>query len=227
MYPNKPIVFLHFHKCAGSSFINNAIESGYYLPKNHINGNIVNNDEEIRKFKNKDHFNENYKLFFSKPRQLVSFEWEIPLEYLSEITDEIIIVSILRDPIKRAYSNFIYDLINGYTDKNDIIEYFDGSEFYCSDNYYIRKILNINKKIKIEEKHLKEALIKFKFINNLINLESNDIEKELKIFNFVTALKKDNVTKYERPINHNEKNFLINFNRFDIILYEQLFNLNK
>jgi hypothetical protein len=215
----KPIIFLHFHKAAGTTLVQNAIDSGYQLPYCHNNGSIYLDDMPVYFCGNRSLFVEQMNLYFSLPNQFISFEWDFPYDFIQEYRDRFYLTTILRDPIDRIISNYNFDINYGYTDKEDIISYLNNEYFYCSDNYYIRKILNLRSDEIVTDFHLSASIKILEGFDVVSLLESKDCWLKFESYGFNGCPIPKNMSSNFNNIEL-DKDFLnSNFFNYDVLLY--------
>jgi hypothetical protein len=135
------IVYLHMHKCAGTSVIRAAQASGLRLPRMHRNGNLIDAVGCEIKFRR-----------MADPAivallreqidagvEFLAMEWDFPALGLIEQAGPVRLFTSLRDPLARAISNFRMDKAAGWIAPDlRFTDYIDATALYRSDNYYTR-----------------------------------------------------------------------------------------
>lgn len=139
---NRLIWFQHFHKAGGTSFIEAAHRSGWKFYHPNLNGNPVNESHRFLPIWTwqVDELETWLKIQMANGVNFVCCEWGFSTS-LFEVQDvDVRKIAILRDPKARLLSNFYYDVVNGYCDTQDILEYVEGSEPYHKPDYYTRLV---------------------------------------------------------------------------------------
>ena len=155
------IIFAHLHKAAGTSVVNAAIKSGFRLPERHANGHPV--DDRGRNILLDRMEKTDVDAFFSRLHErdvrFVAIEWGFPrFEYLSDIED-LQLVTILRDPVDRAISNYRMDIVYQYAGGNvfGFDSYTRESVLHCANNYYVRFFCGLSPTDSIDMDHYEYA----------------------------------------------------------------------
>ena len=195
---NRLIWFQHFHKAAGSSIVEAAIENGEKLWPHHQNGNPA------------DPAGEQIPLWKFTPEQLDEFieqcehlgvtfiatEWGLPdIASLASRTN-LHFVTVIRDPLSRFVSNFYYDLHNGYTRARLLEHYVNSrSRTITMDNYYCRILSRINnRKSPVTESDYLAALSNLRHFVVIEKLE-NGIQKIANYLDWQTEIEHRNINK--------------------------------
>ena len=140
--PYRLIWFQHFHKAAGTSVTNLAVANNEVFYPKHKNGIPVLpqgkkgavggfkpwdfSDTELTEFI--DHCEESRITFVDNERGSATFD------VLASDT-RVVLITCLREPLKRFLSNFYFDYWNGYDDVNSPQEFMNVSKFSQSDFY--------------------------------------------------------------------------------------------
>jgi hypothetical protein len=139
----KLIWFMHFHKCAGTSIVHLFKKNGYKLYENNANGNPLDENSDVIELWKYDQLE--LSSFIDRCHGsgvgFVATEWGVPdIDFLSS-REDIVLVTVLRDPYARFVSNFRFDVKNGFTDSTDFNSYLNnGDGLYTADNYYTRML---------------------------------------------------------------------------------------
>lgn len=175
-------VFLHMHKCAGSYVVKNAQAAGFVLPEGHHNGNLHGKDGRPIKYAAMSPGDLRGVLLeqVSKGTNFIAMEWDFPrLETFPQDLD-IVFLTVLRDPLSRAISNYRMDKINGWCDREiRFLEYIDHSALYRSNNYFVRMLCNagISREVGVPDlDYACSVLEKFRMV---AVLEQNDLPERL------------------------------------------------
>lgn len=135
------IWFQHFHKAAGSTIVEYANINNEKLYPNHLNGNPVEEDGTLI---NLDTFSpEELTLFIDKCEKnsitFVTTEWSAPDFDTLANDPRVVLITCIRDPLKRVVSNFYFDLYNSFTNSKKLENYVNSKGLtYTMDNYYCR-----------------------------------------------------------------------------------------
>ena len=195
-----PIFFLHFHKAAGSAVVAAALRSGFTLPRPHHNGNLLDifQRRDLRYAGLPD-----TKVQALLARQLamgvdfIAAEWDFPRLDLVRATAPFRIITVLRDPLRRAISNYRYDLLNGFAPAHvdGFGRYFDGKQTYRSDNYYIRTICDLDCITPVTGTHLAQANTFLAALDDVIVIERSRLADRLPAHGFLPdSIRPANVT---------------------------------
>tara|TARA_R110001599_G_scaffold2925_1_gene16439 strand:- start:13689 stop:14399 length:711 start_codon:yes stop_codon:yes gene_type:complete len=106
------IYFHHFHKSAGSAAVKH-LSSKLTLPDNHVNGNMIDQNNHCIEFWNydKNRLNSFLETFLASGNTLLIAEWGIPnLELIKSYGFKTI--TIIREPKERLWSNYCFDVSN-------------------------------------------------------------------------------------------------------------------
>ena len=137
-------IFLHMHKCAGTYVVHAAQRSGFVLPADHRNGNLP--EAEGRQVFYAGMPRERLRAILSRERargtNFLAMEWDFPCIEDFPCDLGLRFLTVLRDPLARARSNFRMDKVNGWCDHPDVTftGHFDGLWLYRSHDYYTRKL---------------------------------------------------------------------------------------
>lgn len=192
---NPIILFLHFHKCAGTS-INNAFKNFSKYPIN-INGNPFKTDNEILQFWNYNSLDfENFKKSLIENNiQFIALEWNFFKNYNSINLSNIELITIMRDPYKRYISNMLFDksyVMRSYEKKKKIKHYNNFFLNYNKFNYYTKMLSGLGNDLdtKITIKHLNDAKKNLEKFSIIIILEISETFNLLNKYNIYNVEKK-------------------------------------
>jgi hypothetical protein len=135
------ILYLHMHKCAGTSVVCAAQASGMRLPKSHKNGNLIGEDDRPIKYRRlaRPDLAALLQRQIDDGVQFMAMEWDFPRWEMFEGLAPLRFFTSLRDPLARAISNFRMDKVAGWIDRDvAFADYVNGDALYCSDNYYVK-----------------------------------------------------------------------------------------
>lgn len=177
------IVFAHLHKAAGTSVVNAAVKSGFRFPNNHANGHPLDSEGK-RILLNEMPAEQIHALFLEMRDEKVEFmalEWGFPrFESFFGIPD-LNFVTVLRDPVDRAISNYKMDLVQGYAGRRvfGFDTYTKQATQYCASNYYVRFFCSLThcESLTMEHFEYTKHLLSSEF--RTLILEANDLEESL------------------------------------------------
>jgi hypothetical protein len=135
------IIYLHMHKCAGTSVVRAAQASGLRLPAIHRNGNLQDQDDKPIKYRGvaREDFVALIRQQIDQPTDFMAMEWDFPRWEMFDGLAPLRFFTSLRDPLTRAISNFRMDKVAGWIDRDVAFgDYINGDALYCSDNYYVK-----------------------------------------------------------------------------------------
>ena len=135
------IIYLHMHKCAGTSVIRSAQASGLRLPEVHQNGNLLDADAKPLKYRGMRR--QDLIALLQRHRddgvQFFAMEWDFPRFHMFDALPDLRFFTSLREPVARAISNFRMDKVAGWiAPEMRFGDYINGDALYRSDNYYTR-----------------------------------------------------------------------------------------
>jgi len=140
------IIYLHMHKCAGTSVVRAAQASGLRLPTAHRNGNLIGEADRPIKYR---HVTAPDLVALLQQQidegvQFMAMEWDFPRWEMFDGLTGLRFFTSLRDPLARAISNFRMDKIAGWIGHEvSFTDYINGDALYCSDNYYIKMLCQL------------------------------------------------------------------------------------
>jgi len=223
----KIIIFLHFHKCGGSSI--NKMFGKYKKFKVHKNCNPYRNNKNIIMFWNfkKNQFNKFKNELINNKVEYIALEWNYFKYYNTLDFNNIELITCFRDPYERYISNMRFDNnkdSNKYNNKNIIWNqgYVMQRFFvnYNKFNYYIKMLNGFgnNPDIEVNNKHLKIAKNRLDKFSIILILEDKETFKQLDKFE-TTKIVKNNINKHNYKIEISREEF-IEKNILDYELYE-------
>ena len=242
---NKLILFLHFHKCGGSSIVNIFKKNNFQAYPINSNGNPKNEKHEIIKYWNfdKKQIAEFVEDAMKQSTKFIALEWN----YFNKINpscenDNLNLntlfnqVICFREPHKRyisilkhdEYSHNIFDYnefkqLNLVWTRSDTNQKFNIN--YNKDNYYVAMLNGYGEshgEIEMNESHLAYAkLILLKYFKAIIILENPVSFKLLEQFGIANVMESErlNVRKLDNKIIVDKQQFERN-NILDYKLYE-------
>ncbi len=217
---NKPLFFYHIPKCAGTTF--SVILSHLFKTPYRINGPLFHNNSKGGKT--------GYKHFLDKKEFIINGKLDfvyghIPFEVHKEFKKKYFFITILRDPVERCISQYLWMIARGYCSgnehiskvfernklpKNAIVNQFSGKGFseYNSQDSIDLAFLNLKESIDMvyDQKNFLEALNLIISIYNFPNVFFQKQQENMK----KTELKKEIIE------------IIIENNSQDIKLYSKL-----
>ena len=132
--------FHHLHKSAGTLIVNMALRNGEVPYPSHGNGNPKSESGELLRLWEYDEGS--LREFIDQCEgagvTFVATEHGAPDFSVLAEDSRVILVTCLRDPLKRCASNFNYAYYSGYTDARSMGEFASEPNVHMSDNYYTR-----------------------------------------------------------------------------------------
>ncbi len=223
---NKPVIYLHFHKCAGTSVVESAIQSGFDLQPLHKNGNIVDyvTNTEIIFGNDFERLRRVIVEYASKPGQFMAFEWDFPFRNLQTLRSSFFLFTVIREPFDRAYSNFRFDKLNRFVDRSvTFLDYMDSSSLNVSNNYYIRMLCELSATDNVTDAHLNQAKYILSTFDDVLVLGVDNIGHRLQQFGFSRrTFGHRNSTPNSLPfadVSIEEKSIFLSNNSYDVELF--------
>lgn len=232
---NPIILFLHFHKCAGTS-VNSAFNNFKKYPLNK-NGNPYKTKDEILQFWNYNSLDfENFKkALIENNIEFIALEWNFFKNYNAINFSNIELITVMRDPYERYVSNMLHEL---KFDKCYDMQIFEKKKIkhpnkfflnYNKFNYYTKILSGLGNDLdtKITTQHFNDAKKNLEKLSTIIILEipeTFDLLKKYNIYNIKQQNKSNTEDKNKLIMN---KNFFIEQNKFDYLLYNHAVKLSK
>lgn len=135
------IIYLHMHKCAGTTVVRSALASGLRLPARHRNGNLLHPDDSPIKYRrmSREDLHALLRQQIDDGVEFMAMEWDFPRFEMFEGIEGLRFFTTLREPLARAVSNFKMDKVAGWCDRDTrFADYINGDALYRSDNYYVK-----------------------------------------------------------------------------------------
>ena len=156
------IGFLHFHKAAGTSVVNAAIASGLRLPDGHANGHPLSETGGMLTFcdKTAEQVGAILDDFEFQGIECFAMEWDFVHQSALAALRKTRLVTVLRDPLARAISNFRMDVVNHWCGDMcfGLATYLDQSETFRSNNYYTRLLCSLAPSVAVTVDHVQYAI---------------------------------------------------------------------
>ena len=132
--------FHHLHKSAGTLIVNMALGNGEVPYPSHGNGNPKSDSDELLPLWEYDEGG--LRGFIDQCESMgvtfVATEHGAPDFSVLASDSRVVLVTCLRDPMRRCASNFNYAYYSGYTDAPSMVEFASEPNIHMSDNYYTR-----------------------------------------------------------------------------------------
>ncbi len=132
--------FHHLHKSAGTLIVNMAIGNGEVPYPSHGNGNPKSEIGELLPLWEYDEADLRSFIDECEGRGVTFVATEHGAPDFTLLADDprVVLITCLRDPMKRCASNFNYAYYSGYTDASSMSEFASEPNIHMSDNYYTR-----------------------------------------------------------------------------------------
>lgn len=189
------IIYLHMHKCAGTSVIRAAQASGLRLPAVHQNGNLLNEDGSPLKYRGmaRETLAALLNRHIDAGVEFMAMEWDFPRRDVFDGIGPLRFFTTLRDPLSRAISNFKMDKVAGWIDPDQsFADYIDGGALYCSDNYYVKILGQLWPKDNPGAADLEHALAMLTRCDGVIVIEQGNMQRVLARFGIVPLARRFN-----------------------------------
>ncbi len=221
---NKPIFFYHIPKCAGTTF---AVLISHLFKKTHrINGPLFKNNDKggLTAF-------ENYLKIENiiNSNKLEFLYGHLPFEIHNKLKNKYLFITIVREPIQRCISHYIWAISNNFFSKNDDID-----ELFKSNKLPKNTIVNQFSGLGLSQPNSKELInLALKNLSNKIDLLF-DIEDFFILLNWIiSSYNLPNLFFQKQKFNNNKINIsektiekIKKYNKQDIILYSKLLQNN-
>lgn len=177
------IWFVHFHKAGGSTLVRLARENGEKLYPNHANGNPLHRDgKDVRTWEMSA---EALDRFVDESIEMgvtfVASEWFVPNLEVLAARDDVVLITLIRDPVTRFGSNYAFDRRHGFTRKKTLEGYLDDPyELHAQANFYTRALSGSSWRIDTaEESKLAMAEERLRLIDLVAPLEAPDVYRRV------------------------------------------------
>lgn len=177
------IWFQHFHKAAGTSIVNLAKANQETLYPSHDNGNPL--DESGQTIPLWNYTDSELTQFVDRCESMgvtfVANEWEAVNFELLANDPRVVVITCLRDPLKRLLSNFYFDYWSGYTNCDSLEQYLNSDGCFTMFNYYSRILSCHNSKTQsVGAKEFAAAQAELVHFDHLVILEADRTFSKLK-----------------------------------------------
>ena len=189
------IIYLHMHKCAGTSVVRAAQNSGLRLPANHRNGNLLDDEDNPVKYRRvaHDEFVALIRRQIDQPVDFMAMEWDFPRWEMFNGLPPLRFFTTLRDPLARAISNFRMDKVAAWIDRDaTFADYINGDALYCSDNYYVKILCQLWPRDTATQADLDYALAVLARFEAVIVVEQGNMAKVLPRFGIAPLQRRAN-----------------------------------
>jgi hypothetical protein len=233
------LIFLHMHKCAGSTVVRKARQAGLVLPEHNHNGNLVKPNGRNLRYETMDA--DAVRLVLerqaSKGVEFFAIEWDFPPVEYFRCDVSIDLFTVLRDPFARAVSNYRFAKLSGSVHKDVVFQelmnwsYSKAGPLARSANYYTRKLCSELSLAPIGESHLKRAAEVLDAFKSVIVLERDDLDLELerlgmtgevKVAKQTAALSRYGVNERHLAVSDEDRDWFMAENRIDFALFDMV-----
>ena len=140
-HPSSKLVwFVHCHKCAGTSLIKAMVKSGYRVFPKSINGNPCDDNGEpidFSKFSPTELY-DFIDLALQDNISLICSEFTHPSFDLLLTREDVMVITVIRNPISRLVSNWAFDYVMGYKSSCfDLKAYVSQRYAWCSPSFFV------------------------------------------------------------------------------------------
>lgn len=180
-------IFLHMHKCAGSTVVRKARQAKLRLAHNHRNGNLVKEDGKNVRY-NRMTQAEVSRLLHDVNDSGVEFfaiEWDFPKVEYFDCGLPVDLFTVMRDPFARAVSNYRFAKLSGSVHRDVAFQqlmnwsYTKSGPLARSSNYYTRKLCAADSLAVLDDRSLERAIEVLDRFRSVILLERDDLDVEL------------------------------------------------
>jgi hypothetical protein len=227
----KLIWFQHFHKAGGSSVIRLAQRNQWKFYPNHRNANPTDDNGNWIEFWNYDRSALNHWLnaVIRANVDFIACEWGFPPPEHFITRDDLVYLTVLRDPVQRLISNFLYDLSRHHTKCPTVQHYVNlkSKWSYHQPEYYVRTLNGLSTAETITDDHLAQAIAILDRFEIVMVVEREDPWRPLEQLGWEVADLHVNVNRqrpelYAKHVTPQDVEFLEEVNRLDIALYEHV-----
>ena len=176
------IWFQHFHKAAGTSIVQLARQNGESFWKNNKNANpYTESGFELPLWNySREQLREFVDVCEQQGVTFISTEFGCPNFSVLHQDKRITSITALRDPMKRAVSNYEYDLLLGAIPKVPLHNYIRMVHLpHCNPNYYVNILSSFAGQVGHDEHKLACALSNLEAINHKVLIEQPNALKEI------------------------------------------------
>ncbi|WP_028029721.1 hypothetical protein [Gemmobacter nectariphilus] len=182
-------IFFHCHKAGGTTVVDAAINSGLKLPDSHANGNPLGADGQLIDWKtlSEDQTLETLGGFQAQGVEFLCFEFSTPKWGILKKLPGLQLITVLRDPQARAFSNFRMFVLNE-PEKRQSVKNFDSfmnnRSLFRSNNFYTRFFTRTGIKAELDDSHLGGAIRNLNGFDAVCILERGNMAERLEPFGF-------------------------------------------
>jgi hypothetical protein len=180
-------IFVHMHKSAGSTVVKKAKASGLKLAALQKNGNLLNAAGKTIRYREISEA-ATVELLTAQQKAGVEFmamEADFPRFELLESLDPLILLTVLREPLSRAKSNYVYAKVRGNVDLETPFQTFLNKGFTKdgplsrTSNYFVRKLTAATADEVLTEASLERAIAILEKFDAVAILGAHDLDAEM------------------------------------------------
>ena len=181
------MIFVHMHKCAGSTVVRKARNGGLRLPVEHHNGNLVDARGKHVRYDRLPRA-DLHRLLEQQQADGVEFfamEWDFPILEDLEGVVPLEIFTVLRDPYERVLSNYRFAKLTGAVRQEVVFQQFmnwsytKAGPLARSSNYFTRKLSAAESMDSLDERNLDRAMEVLSKFKTVVILGVQDLDAEL------------------------------------------------
>jgi hypothetical protein len=227
------------HKCAGTTVVRKARKSGFRLPSDHKNGNLLNSAGRNIRYSGMDRevFHRLLKTQHQNGVEFFAIEFDFPKVEYFECDVPIELLTTVRDPWDRAVSNYRYAKLRSNVRPDMTFRELMNRAYSVpgplprSSNYFTRKLCSADSLEELTPSHLDRALKVLEFFRSVIVLNCDDLDAELKKLGiFAEAkvkkrtadLRQPSVTAEQLAVSESDRIWFAEQNQLDFDLLEIL-----
>ena len=134
--------FHHFHKAGGSSVVTAARRGGWRPHRPHGNGNPMSPEGETLPIWEMDEAALGGWLRAVRRRgvNFIACEWGFPQAALDLTRPRLFRAAVLRDPVERVISSYVFDRFHGDAETPDILDYVQERQVFKKIDYYSTRV---------------------------------------------------------------------------------------
>jgi hypothetical protein len=180
-------IFVHMHKSAGSTVVKKAKASGLKLAERQKNGNLLKPDGKTVRYREISEA-ATVELLTAQQKAGVEFmamEADFPRFELLEGLSPLTLLTVLREPLSRAKSNYVYAKVRGNVELDVPFQTFLNKGFTKdgplsrTSNYFVRKLTAATAEDTLTEASLERAIAILEKFDVVAILGAHDLDAEM------------------------------------------------